>query len=80
MISTLLYLDQEDQSIPQKSPNIEATHLIITPKVTLADFDGYDTKYGKDGLGGKAPGYRLVNSNAPIEEFDLDEIIVPIEQ
>ena len=58
----------------------EATHLIITPKVTLADFDGYDTKYGKDGLGGKAPGYRLVNSNAPIKEFNLDKIIVPIEQ
>jgi len=59
----------------------EASHLIITPKVTLADFDGYDTKYGKDGgFGGKVPGYRLVDSNAPIKEFDLDEIIVPIEQ
>ncbi|MFJ7406975.1 MULTISPECIES: DUF4179 domain-containing protein [unclassified Lysinibacillus] len=56
--------------------NPEASKLIITPKVTLSNYDGVD--YNTDGsIKGK---YRLENSKADLKEFDMDEIIVEIEK
>ncbi len=56
--------------------NPEASKLIITPKVTLSDYDGVD--YNTDGsIKGK---YRLMNSKASLKEFDMDEIIVELEK
>lgn len=54
----------------------DASKLIITPKVTLSDFDGVE--YNEDGsIRGR---YRLINSKADSKEFKLNKIIVEIEK
>ena len=54
----------------------DASKLIITPKVTLSDFDGVE--YNEDGsIRGR---YRLINSKADSKEFKMDKIIVEIEK
>ncbi len=54
----------------------DASKLIITPKVTLSDYDGVE--YNEDGsIRGR---YRSLNSKADIKEFKMDKIIVEIEK
>jgi len=54
----------------------DASKLIITPKITLANYDGVD-----DNTNGSVQGrYRLVNSKAPIKELEMEQIIVEIEK
>ncbi|MFJ7667527.1 DUF4179 domain-containing protein [Lysinibacillus sp. NPDC097195] len=48
----------------------DASRLIITPKATLADYDGV-SDYGK---------YRLLNSKAAMKTIEMEQIIVEIEK
>jgi len=54
----------------------DASKLIITPKITLANYDGVD-----DNTNGSVQGrFRLVKSKAPIKELEMEQIIVEIEK
>lgn len=48
----------------------DASKLFITPKITLANYDGVDD------IGS----YRLLKSKAPIKELEMEQIIVEIEK
>lgn len=65
-----------NRNITFQTLNPDASKLIITPKLTLSDFDRVE--YNEDGsIKGR---YRSINSKADSKEFKLDKFIVEIEK